>query len=431
MARLYTNNASTTLASNIASGATSLTVAAGEGALFPNPTGGDTFTMTIEQGATREIVSVTARSTDTFTITRAQEGTSASAFTAGATIELRFTAASATAWEAALGAGGNTFSTIAVSGQSNVVADSANDTLTLAAGTGITLTTDASTDTVTIAASGGGGDAFTTIAVSGQSNIVADSSTDTLTVAAGTGITLTTDASTDTLTIAASADLIDTVLWQGTHFVNPNATNGTAPWTVFSNGTGALLSTIAPQQTLGLAQFVTGTTTTGRNGVYAWDGSANASLYVIGGNVQWRIFASAYIPTLSTVTETFVVSIGMARQLEADGNQARIAFVHDIATNATNWVARVTDGTAVTNVNTGVAISTTTLQRLEVRIAANGNTVEYFIDGVLSATITTNLPNNTGTSGHRIAPQMVITKSAGTTSRSFVADYFFVRAEKV
>jgi hypothetical protein len=48
------------------------------------------------------------------------------------------------------------FTTIAVSGQSNVVADSATDTLTLVAGSNITITTDASTDSITIAASGGG-----------------------------------------------------------------------------------------------------------------------------------------------------------------------------------------------------------------------------------------------------------------------------------
>jgi hypothetical protein len=51
----------------------------------------------------------------------------------------------------------NLFSTIAVSGQSNVVADSTSDTLTLAAGSNITLTTNATTDTITIAASGGSG----------------------------------------------------------------------------------------------------------------------------------------------------------------------------------------------------------------------------------------------------------------------------------
>lgn len=43
------------------------------------------------------------------------------------------------------------FSTIAVSGQSNIVADSATDTLTLAAGTALGITTNATTDTATIA----------------------------------------------------------------------------------------------------------------------------------------------------------------------------------------------------------------------------------------------------------------------------------------
>lgn len=46
--------------------------------------------------------------------------------------------------------GVNTFSTISVSGQSDVVADSITDTLTLAAGTGISITTDAANDTITI-----------------------------------------------------------------------------------------------------------------------------------------------------------------------------------------------------------------------------------------------------------------------------------------
>ena len=44
----------------------------------------------------------------------------------------------------------NSFETIAVAGQSNVVADSGTDTLTLVAGTGMTITTNDTTDTVTI-----------------------------------------------------------------------------------------------------------------------------------------------------------------------------------------------------------------------------------------------------------------------------------------
>jgi len=44
----------------------------------------------------------------------------------------------------------NLFGTIAVSGQSSVVADAASDTLTVVAGTNISITTDAATDTITI-----------------------------------------------------------------------------------------------------------------------------------------------------------------------------------------------------------------------------------------------------------------------------------------
>ena len=51
----------------------------------------------------------------------------------------------------------NIFSTIAVSGQSNIVADSDTDTLTIVAGTNVTITTDAGADSVTINSSGGGG----------------------------------------------------------------------------------------------------------------------------------------------------------------------------------------------------------------------------------------------------------------------------------
>jgi hypothetical protein len=53
------------------------------------------------------------------------------------------------------------FSTIVVAGQSNLVADAASDTLTLAAGANVTITTNAGTDTVTIAASSGGSSPWT------------------------------------------------------------------------------------------------------------------------------------------------------------------------------------------------------------------------------------------------------------------------------
>ena len=95
------------------------------------------------------------------------------------------------------------FSTIAVTGSSTIVADSTSDTLTVTAGTGITLAGNATTDTLTITNDdrGSSQNIFKNIAVAGQTTVVADSNNDTLTLIAGTNVTLTTDATNDTITI--------------------------------------------------------------------------------------------------------------------------------------------------------------------------------------------------------------------------------------
>lgn len=83
---LFANDASSTLASPISSTATSVTLAAGTGALFPSPSAGQQFSLTFNDAATgllTEIVYCTARSTDTLTIVRAQESTVAQSWLAG------------------------------------------------------------------------------------------------------------------------------------------------------------------------------------------------------------------------------------------------------------------------------------------------------------------------------------------------------------
>lgn len=90
--RVYTNNASGTLASSIIAGDTSLTLTAGQGANFPAPTGGQYALCTLESSlGVIEVVRLTARTGDICTITRAQESTSAAAFASGSRFELRVT----------------------------------------------------------------------------------------------------------------------------------------------------------------------------------------------------------------------------------------------------------------------------------------------------------------------------------------------------
>jgi hypothetical protein len=92
MTRLYSSiSVETTLASGISNVATSMTVAAGTGtSLLGGVTinSGDQFTVAIDPDtANEEIVFITASSTDTFTIDRAEAGTSGVAHSAGATVK--------------------------------------------------------------------------------------------------------------------------------------------------------------------------------------------------------------------------------------------------------------------------------------------------------------------------------------------------------
>ena len=86
----YTNNAKTTLAADLNDSATSATVVNGN--LFPSLSSGEHFYCTFDDGTNTEIVKVTARSTHVLTIVRAQDNTSALAFSSGDKAELRITA---------------------------------------------------------------------------------------------------------------------------------------------------------------------------------------------------------------------------------------------------------------------------------------------------------------------------------------------------
>lgn len=93
---LAANNASTLLVSDISDVSTTLQVSTGTGNQFPSPVSGTSYfkvTLTsLAAGRNKEIVHVTARSGDTFTIVRGQEGTTAAAWPSGSSVANLFTA---------------------------------------------------------------------------------------------------------------------------------------------------------------------------------------------------------------------------------------------------------------------------------------------------------------------------------------------------
>lgn len=88
---LFTNNAETTLSADIGGGDTTLTVATGDGSLFPATTAldGTGFYILVEEGSSSEWMLVDDRSGDVFSgITRG----ASNSFNAGATIKLSLNA---------------------------------------------------------------------------------------------------------------------------------------------------------------------------------------------------------------------------------------------------------------------------------------------------------------------------------------------------
>ena len=138
--------------------------------------------------------------------------------------------------------------------------------------------------------SGGSQNLFSTIAVSGQNNVVADSTTDTLTLVAGSNMTITTNASGDSITFeAAGGSSLSTEQVQdivGAMFTGNTETNITATYQD-SDGTidlvasgGSSLSTEQVQDIVG-AMF-TGNTETNITATYQ-DSDGTIDLVASGG----------------------------------------------------------------------------------------------------------------------------------------------------
>ncbi len=224
------------------------------------------------------------------------------------------------------------FKTIAVSGQSDVVADLAADTLTLAAGTNITLTTNAGTDTITIAASGGGGgglDAYTTTATA--------AGTTTLTVSSNyqqffTGVTTQ---------ICVMPDVTTLVLGQSWKITN----NSTGNVTVRSSGANTILTMAGGTQAIVTCILLTGT------GVASWDYNyqPNANAITGTGGLVRATSPTLVTPILGTPTSGDLTSC-----------------------TALPLTTGITGTLAVTNGGTGRATSTTAYGILQAGTTATG-----------------------------------------------------------
>jgi hypothetical protein len=214
-------------------------------------------------------------------------------------------------------------------------------------------------------------------------------------------------------------------------FISPAAiSNAIDPaYTVFTSGAGATtlisaLPSVRATNQQGFIQPSTGTSAVGFAGIYGTT-SGNNFMALGGGPVSFS--TSTFIPTLSNGTERYRIVLGFGTTALNASDLTGIFFTYDEGgiqngTSASpNWQCVTSVSSVRTLTVTSVAASTTAWQKLSIEINAASTSVEFYIDNVLVATHTTNIP--TGIT-QLVTPKIQIAKSIGITSRTFFADYF-------
>lgn len=288
----------------------------------------------------------------------------------------------------------NSFSSILVSGQDSIVAETTTQGLTFVGGTNITLVADNTSKRLTINASATQSNSFANIAVAGQSNVVADSATDTLTLVAGPNITLTTNAGTDTITISATSGGGEA----------SGVSTGTANRLAFYASTGAVVSDTGTNltwdgSTLGVTGTVSATTFSGSGAsLTSIPNSAltNSSIgFVSGGNGLLVSAATAALGGSLTITNTGVTGLSNGTGISLSGATGSITVTNtgvtditagtgisvsgstgSITISTTGGVSSVVAGTGYISVSTagGVATINNTLTRINNLSDASGVT---------------------------------------------------------
>jgi len=209
---------------------TSILVEAGHGSRYPALTGSDFFYVTLENAAlVREIVKVTARITDTLTVVRGQDGTTAAAWDAGTPVALRLNAA---ALEYAMEA--SRLSAVGAAASAATATTQATNAAASAA-TATTKAGEASTSATNAAASAATATTQASNAATSATNAAASATTATTQASnAATSATNAATSETNAAASAAAAALFDPSSYYTRAQVD--AKIGVSQWSVFEEG---------------------------------------------------------------------------------------------------------------------------------------------------------------------------------------------------
>ncbi len=306
--QILLNNVKSKLTAAVGVSDTTITITAGDGALFAAATAGNTITATLIKVSgfnevAFEIVTVTARSGDTLTITRGRESTAALTFAVGDVISVRFTAGMTPGAIGAISASSTdtlTNKTFDTAGTGNVFKINGTG-ITAISGTGsVCMTVSCAMTTPNIGVA--------TATTVNKVTITAPASAATLTIP--DGVTLTGPASSGTAATLGNTETITGIKTFGSagavgRFKLAGTTSGTTIVDATAVASGTITIPAATDTLVGKA-----TTDTFTNKTYDTAGSGNV-LSVGGVNIAtaW----TAYTPTVTAGSGSFTTTSAAGR----------------------------------------------------------------------------------------------------------------------
>ena len=192
-------------------------------------------------------------------------------------------------------------------------------------------------------------------------------------------------------------------------------------FTNFQTGTGASVNFSFNGETnrFGIAGCSTGTTATGRSAIGT--GASNA-MYLGNGLAIYR--AAVKVVTLSDATNRFIVQSGWTDSTIGTPTDAARFYYTDTA--GTEWQCETRSAGTSTITAVGSALVAGQWYIHEIVVNAAGTSVEFYLDGTLVATHTTNIPTGLA---RLVGIHTGINKTVGTTARTLEVDYILLQMD--
>lgn len=201
------------------------------------------------------------------------------------------------------------------------------------------------------------------------------------------------------------------------------ATNG-QDFAYTVSGTGAAFSSLAvgAENAVGILRFGSGTVATNRGSI----ASPNFSIIRLGLGLA-QFLARHRLPVLSDGTNTYTTRIGFFDSITAESTDG-VFFRYTHSVNSGRWQAVTRNNNVETAVDAGVSFGTPTAnvwRRFSIEVDPLGTQAKFYIDEMLVATITTNIP---AAAGRELGYGIYTQRNVGTAAVNMGdTDYITVR----